>query len=207
MLPYRAGVTKRRLFTGNSDGDLRPSIVVAPVDGANTAEAIGRFVQQALNFKRAVANGETNTPEARQAQQTYKDYYDEFSGKKKRRRMAEVEYISRHGDIVRALHSWRNLSPEEERRSIKNAYIDLGIIAGDVLTELYEVKTNCERQTLYSAIGQMLVYDERGDNRCRRVLVLPKNEPTPDDITRALQRANISLLRFSLDGRRASIVE
>lgn len=204
---FLAWSNARLVEVGDADGDMRPAIIVAPVDSAITASDIGRFVQKALDFKKAVANGETSTQQARQAQQTYQDYFDEFSGKKKRPRIAEVEYISRHGDIVRALHAWRNLSPEEEQRAVKNAFIDLGVVTGDVLTELYEVKTNSDRQTLYSAIGQMLVHDELGNNGCKRVLVLPEGESVPHDIGLALQRANISLLRFSIHGERVSIVD
>jgi hypothetical protein len=53
----------------------------------------------------------------------------------------------------------------------------------------------------------MLVHDERGNDECRRILVLPTGEPIPNDIERALQRAKILLLRFALKGRRVSILE
>jgi hypothetical protein len=182
----------------NAEGDKRLGIIVAPIDASTRSSDVSRFVQTAIDFKLAVKTGETDSPQAREEQRTFQDYYDEFAGKKRRRRVEEIEYISRHGDIVRALRDWRVAKSNEN--VVKNAYIDLGIRTGDVLTEIYEVKTSCDRQTLYSAIGQIFVHDDSPINVCQRFLVLPDGDQIPDDVTHALKRAGIALLRFQFEG-------
>jgi hypothetical protein len=186
---------------------LRLGIVVAPVDSRTTAGDIARFIRLVVDFKQAVSDDETVSDHARAAQRTFKDYYDEFAGRKRRRRVREVEYISRHGDIVRALCNWRQHTAKAHERIVKNAYIDLGIEIRGVLTELYEVKTNCDRQTLYSAIGQVVVHGEFQSGTSQRFLVLPSGEQISDDIDRALTRAGISVIRFELDDDEIRIVE
>jgi hypothetical protein len=143
----------------DADGDVRLGIIVAPIDAKDTASDIARFVERTIEFKAAVKRGETNTPQARAAQRRFGDYFDEFSGKKRRRRVKEIEYISRHGDIVRALRKWRQRTLEADEKLVKDAYVDLGMQSRDALRELYEVKSNCERQALYTAIGQIVVHD------------------------------------------------
>jgi len=191
----------------DSHGDKRFGLVIASLESGNAANDISRFVQRVLDFKEAVKNGETTTPQARRAQQSYEDYYDEFMGKKRRRQIDEIEYISRHGDIVRALRNWRRRTAEPSDKIVKNAYIDLGIQSKGLLKELYEVKTGCDRQSLYSAIGQVIVHDDGQDGRCKRFLVLPNADHIPDDLARALTRARISILRFEIRGDEVRILE
>jgi len=79
-------------------GDIRLGIVVAPVDAESTSSDVARFVQKTIDFKEAVVNGETETEQARAAQQRYGEYFDEYSGKKRRRRIKEIEYSHETGD-------------------------------------------------------------------------------------------------------------
>jgi hypothetical protein len=188
-------------------GELRPGIVVAPVDSTTAAGDIARFIQLVLDFKQAVLNGETVSDHARAAQRTFKSYYDEFAGRKRRRRVREIEYISRHGDIVRALCDWRQHTAKAHERTVKNAFIDLGIETRGILTELYEVKTNCDRQTLYSAIGQVIVHCESRSGTFQRFLVLPNGEQIAEDIEHALTRASISVIRFELANNEIRILD
>jgi hypothetical protein len=182
------------------DGRARPGIIIAPLGSKSAAADIGRFVEKVLAFKQAVVSGQTSTEQSQQSQLTYGDYFDESSGKRKRRRIRDLEYTSRHGDIVRALHDWRRRSATPSDRIVKNAYIDLGLQADGRLTEVYEVKTNCERQTLYGAIGQVLVHGDCGSESARRFLVLPRGEKVPEDVNRALRRESIALIRFEIIG-------
>jgi hypothetical protein len=85
-------------------------------------------------------------------------------------------------------------------RVFKDAYVDLGVRSHGVTQEIYEVKTNCDRQSLYAAIGQTIVYDDSPNRKCKRFLVLPKSEAIPDDVRRALPRAGIAVVRFALKG-------
>lgn len=188
-------------------GDIRLGIVVAPVDAESTSSDIARFVQKTIDFKEAVLNGETETEQARAAQRRYGEYFDEYAGKKRRRRIKEIEYISRHGDIVRALRDWRAIKLRAGEQIFKDAYVDLGVHSRGVLREIYEVKTSCERQALYSAIGQIVVHDNSLDGHCGRFLVLPNDDTIPEDVENALTRARISLIRFVLQGDDVQLLE
>jgi hypothetical protein len=202
---FLAWSSARPVSVSDTRGDVRLGIIVSALDSHNLADDVARFVQQVLAYKEAVEEGETDTLEIRNAERTYKDYYDEYAGKKRRRRLAELEYVSRHGDIVRALHDWRRLSSGQQR-IVKNAYIDLGIESNGILTELYEVKTSCERQSLYTALGQMIVHDASEAGSCRRFVVLPSDDAIPVDIVGAFKRAGVGVLRFKLTARKVRIL-
>jgi hypothetical protein len=141
-----------------------------------------------------------------QQHQTYAEYYDEPSGRRRRRSIDEVEYVVRHGEIVSALCRRRRQNEQSNERVVKNSLIDLGIEVDGVLTELYEIKTNCRRQTLYTGIGQIVVHDKSSGGECERYLVVPSTETISPDITRAIERANIYLLRYELRGDSIRIV-
>ena len=189
----------------DANGDVRLGIIVAPVDAKRTAADIARFVQSTIDFKEAVKRGETQTPQAREAQRRYGEYFDEHSGKKRRRRIEEIEYISRHGDIVRALREWRKRTLKANEKIFKDAYVDLGVQVNGIMREIYEVKSSCERQTLYTAIGQIVVHDDSTNGVCKRFLVLPSEHTVPGDVMRALTRAEISLIQFTLQGDKVRV--
>ncbi|SDG44027.1 hypothetical protein SAMN05216338_1001310 [Bradyrhizobium sp. Rc2d] len=203
-MPFLAWSNSKLVPVAGAD-DVRLAVVVAPVDASSTAADIARFVQSAIDFKEAAARGETTTPQALAAQRRFGKYFDEFSGKKRRRRLEEIEYISRHGDIVRAVHDWRESTLRRNEKLFKDGYVDLGVQAGGVLREIYEVKSSCERQSLYTAIGQVVVHDDTQCGDCKRFLVLPDGEAIPTDVARALTRADISLIRFTLQGEKVRL--
>ena len=92
-------------------------------------------------------------------------------------------------------------------KMFKDAYVDLGVQARGVTSEIYEVKSSCDRQALYSAIGQVVIHDDSPNGDCKRLIVLPKGDAVPEDVTRALTRADISLVRFALQGDKVRLFE
>jgi hypothetical protein len=190
----------------DSQGGVRHGIVVAPVNGATTAADLARFVQQVIDFKEAIKNGEAAFTKRSRRGNRHGDYYDEFSGKKRKASSREVEYISRHGDIVRALRDWRAKTLRPQEHFFKNDYVDLGVEDRGVTSEVYEVKPSCARQSLYTAIGQILVHDDSPNGESKRILVLPRGEAIPPDVMRALDRGGISLVRFALQEDKVRIL-
>ena len=82
--------------------------------------------------------------------------------------------------------------------------IDLGVCnAKNQLREVYEVKTNLSRQTLYTAIGQVVVH-ARAD--VRRFIVLPTGAALPADVQEALSALNIAELRFEMTNAKVFIL-
>ena len=109
--------------------------------------------------------------------------------------------------LIRVACVRRQRTLKADEKFVKDAYVDLGVRSGDVLRELYEVKSSCERQSLYTAIGQVVVHDDSPSGICKRFLVLPDDEKIPGDVTRALTRSGISLVRFALQGDRVRVLK
>lgn len=196
----------------DSEGGIRHGILITHIQSRDIGALVASFVQTVSDFKQAVAKGETESPSQQASKQTYADYFREFSGKKKGQRIREFEYTTRHGDIVHALKEWREtrilLRRSASERFVKDAYIDLGVAdASGKLTELYEVKPNVERQSLYTAIGQIMVHSDSNVTGLQRFIVLPDGDNIPPDVERALQRLHITILRFVMAPDRVNIVE
>ncbi len=183
----------------NSENEVREGIIVTSLESHALGQNIGRFLETVDGFKQAVRSGTVSTDAEIVTEELQGSYDREFSGLKKGQRTIEIEYLTRHGDIVHELMRWRS-----EKHGLQNGeeifnttYIDLGVIgAKKQLAEVYEVKTNLMRQTLYTAIGQILVH---GNHAMRRFIVLPVGDPLPDDVLRALATCGIELLRFELN--------
>lgn len=206
-IPFLAWTGEKLVPAIDSQGGFRLGILVAPITPRVIAPHIVRFAQKVQAFKMAVRNNEISDDDlTKKSRESYADYYKEFSGKKKGGRAKEFEYISRHGDIVDALCQWRKKKGARKERIIKNAYIDMGVAIGDKITEIYEVKTSAERQTLYTAIGQILVHGSSDKAGILRYLVVPDDGTIPQDVGQALKQLFINVLRFNLTDDSVSIM-
>lgn len=191
----------------SSDGRCRHGVIVTGTADRDIGSNVEKFIRSVADFKRAVTSGDLSTVAAQKAAKSYSDYFREFSGTKRGARAREFEYISRHGDIVHALSEWRksNQKPSTSERIVKNAYIDLGVESGaGLLAELYEVKTSGDRQSIYTAIGQLTVHSTSSPD-VNRFIVLPHGSQLAADIQLALREQSIRVLHFRIDGQRVSI--
>ena len=179
--------------------------MVMPVDGIAASRSAVRYVDIIARFKQAVRAGDMETPEFQRKKRELDDYYSEARGRRKGRRSAQIDYKSRHGDVVDALNSWRTSNPlPKGGRVVKNVLIDMGVAVGRDLVEVFEVKTSTARSDVYGAIGQLMVHGTAAD--CRRVIVLPHKETIAADLKEALRRLSIELLKFKLDEQKATIL-
>lgn len=180
----------------------RLGLIVAPLHGDAIDASLSGFVRRAMDFKAAVRAGDLAAMTGGEGP-NYNDYFREFSGKKSGERRREFEYESRHGDIVDALATWASAG-HNGCRIVKNAYIDLGVEVDGRLTHLFEVKTNTDRQCMYTGVGQLLVHGA-GSPGLKRFLVVPDGECLAEDIARSLSELAIGVVRFALHGRSVSI--
>lgn len=202
---FLAWSSQRLIDVVDSSGGVREGVLVMPVEGTAASRSARRYIDAVANFKQAVRAGEVDTAEFQRKQKELEDFYAEARGRRKGRRSGETDYLSRHGDVVDALHLWRRSSALPDRgRLVKNVLIDMGVAVGRDLVEVFEVKTNTSRSDVYAAIGQLMVHGT-SDN-CRRVIVLPHKEPIAGDLKDALDRLGIQLLKFKLDEENATIV-
>lgn len=210
----KAGVSKTAFLTWSSQkllevfdsaGHARDGVLVMPVEGPAATRSAIRYIETVANFKKAVRAGETDTTDFMRREKQLADFYSEARGRRKGTRSKEFDYISRHGEVVDALHAWRETAGlTKGSRLVKNELIDLGVSVGGNLIEVYEVKTSAMRPDVYTAIGQLLVHGPAED--CKRVLVLPDNGRLANDLERALKRNAIEIVRFELTKDSAAIV-
>ncbi|BCG46796.1 hypothetical protein GEOBRER4_n1610 [Citrifermentans bremense] len=190
---------------GCSSGRIRDGVIVMPIEGAAATKSSTQYIDAIAAFKQAVRDKEIDTPEFQQKQRAFEDFYSESKGRRKGKRSSEIDYLSRHGEVVDAVKDWRcSLSLPKTARPVKNVLIDFGILQGTDLIEVYEVKTSTARQNVYSAIGQLMVHGAASD--CRRVIVLPHDEPIADDLKAALSRLNIQVVVFQMDKVKTTIL-
>ncbi len=202
---FLAWSDQRPIDVVDSSGSVREGVLAMPIDGIAASRSAIRYVDTIARFKQAVRAGEMKTPEFRRKKKELDDFYSEARGRHKGRRSGEIDYLSRHGDVVDALRSWRTSGVlPKGGRMVKNVLIDMGVAVGRDLVEVFEVKTSTGRSDVYGAIGQLMVHGTAAD--CRRVIVLPHKEPIAADLKDALQRLGIELVKFKLDEQKATIV-
>jgi hypothetical protein len=189
----------------DSSGGIRVGVLVMPIEGVAATRSAVRYIDTIASFKQAVRAGEIASQEFQLKKKELEDFFAESRGRRKGQRSGEIDYLSRHGEVVDALYSWRSSSAlPKDGRLVKNVLIDMGIAVGRELVEVYEVKTSTARPDVYAAIGQLMVHGT--SDECRRVMVLPLNESLAADLMEALQRLHIELLTFELDEKAATII-
>ena len=169
-----------------------------PVSGRGAVRPAIAYVQAIIEFKAAVRSGDTQTVKAKEKERKLREYFDEFFGRKKGKVAArEIDYVSRHGEVVKALREWRKRKGlTAGQRVVKTTLLDLGVSKGSDLVEVYEVKTSAVRGDVYTGIGQLTVHAQSLD--CSRTLVLPADEALAQDLAAALMRNGIHLQLYRL---------
>ena len=205
---FRAWLGEPRIEVQDEAGNVRFGFIVVTVHASSPTRPLIRYIGRIAAFRQAVANEhfQVEDPEFQRDLQELDEYYSEPRGRRTGFHPGGIDYLSRHGEIVDALHAWRKEQGLRYRRQIvKNVFIDMGVTnARGHLVELYEVKTSSDRPDVYSAIGQLMVHSRRD---CEKIIVLPKDEDLADDLMAALTRLEIQLLYFILDDEEATILE
>jgi len=190
----------------DSSGEVRSGLIVMPIEGEVAAKSAARYIDLVRGFKKAARTGEIQSPQFLKERREFEEYFSEGHGRRKGRRSSEIDYISRHGEIVDALQLWRSAKRLPKRcRIVKNVYIDLGVASGNDLIEVFEVKPSADRSSIYSAVGQLLVHGRK--KPCRMTIVLPADESLAPDLADALSRLQIDEVRFELTKDSVSILD
>jgi len=183
----------------------RYGVVVMPISGRGAIRPAMKYIQTIVGFKEAVRSGEIDNEEFREKLRTFEEYYSEPSGRRKGKRKSNIDYYSRHGDVVDALYqllTQRGLP--KNSLIVKNAQIDLGVEINGKLSQVYEVKTNSTRYDAYTALGQLMVHSE--SNNCKKIMLLPHPSNLPSDISAALKRLEVDLMEYELTESEVTII-
>ena len=204
---FRAWYGKRQVPVIDPKERVRFGFVVVPIGASDPTRSARSYVDSIEAFKAAVAAEEVDVEDRdfRDRMREFDEYYKEPRGRRTGYRPGKIDYLSRHGEVVDALHAWRNARRlTRHQRIVKNVFIDLGVSdRANSLVEVYEIKTSSERSDVYTAIGQLMVH---GSNNCKKFLLLPRGRELPTDLADALQRNKIELLQFRLNNRGAKIL-
>jgi hypothetical protein len=196
--PFLTWTGHRLVEVFDADGQPREGVLVMPVEGAGAARSAVLYVESIADFKQAVRAGKTSTPSFLAKLDRLKTFYGEAHGRRQGQRRSDIDYLSRHGEVVQSVHDWRQAAGLPSGHQLFNdVLVDLGVMTRDLqLVEVYEVKTSVDRQSIYTAIGQLFVH---GDALyCRRVMVLPGQDKLAPDLDVALRRNGIELMRYDL---------
>ena len=189
-----------------STGDFREGLIVMPIEGKAATKSLARYIEIVARFKQDLRARRIKGPELQRRNAEFKAFYPEPCGRRTGVRSSEIDYVSRHGEVVDTLRSWRLAwRLPKGSRVVKRVLFDLGVATGRKLTEVYEVKTSAARSDVYAAIGQLMVHGPGED--CRRVMVLPGAEPLSADLAAGIRRVEISVLRYELDQEKATILQ
>lgn len=182
------------------DGKVRSGIVVGNVDTDDLVSLIWKFVNRVKDFKQAVRQGQLNAPVLLHEIAERGRTPSLNSGRRTGKRCGEIDYYSYHDDVVRCLYKERVSDCAASEQVDWNQLIDLFVCVGEVMTEIYEVKTSTDRQSIYTAIGQLINHSIDASPTVKRTLVLPEGTISTD-LERCLKSLSISLRRFVINGR------
>lgn len=183
------------LVLAQNDGRSRYGLAIGALDDPNLLSLLSRFVLKVREFKQLAARGDVDHTTLIKTLDRQPRYSPEFWGQKQSKRSKPMNYLTYHGVVVDALkvNREKTLGPKQ---SIGNtSMIDLAVWSSDQPLEIYEVKTSCDRQSLYAAIGQLMVH---GISYRRRILVCPFDEHIPEDLLATLERINIEIMRYRI---------
>lgn len=139
-----------------------------------TRIAAGQVTRESEKRSKSVTAAQKRSKTRAEPMALLSAYVDEFSGETKSTQpVMSGTRVVKHGAIVSAL--WKALGGGENLR--KSQAIDLAALR-DGSVDLFEVKTSASTQSVYTAVGQLLIHGEaiksRLGLRVRRYLVLPE---------------------------------
>jgi len=180
------------------DGDRETEVAaVAEIGSPRFLRQIQFFVYEVERIKalaaRDLSDGQSTgrSGHTGSARFELKSLGKEFEGIKTYRINREVNAVCDHGPIVEKL---RKLLRSRGYSTGKDKLRDLYVYHGRKVTSLFEVKPSADRQSIYSAVGQLLLHSANVNPRSRLILVTP--DGISPNLQSALRRIGIETLGF-----------
>jgi len=122
-------------------------------------------------------------------------YTPEFWGRRKSyENKGKTEAYCNHGEVVDALRIEIERNSTYGFQCVNNQFIDLGIVRFGKPLALFEIKTSADTQSIYTAIGQVLLHSCKAKSKPLRFIVFPDNLEV--EIEADIQYLGISLIRY-----------
>jgi len=180
------------------DGDRETDVAaVAEIGSPRLVRQIQFFVREVERIKALAAHSEPDeqTPgtggQPGPARFEIKSLGDEFAGTKTYTVSRKVNAVCDHGPIVGKL---RELLGKLGYSTGKDTFRDLYVYRGKKVTSLFEVKPSTDRQSIYSAVGQLLLHSVELNPRPQLIFVAPAGISAA--LRAALQQVGIEVLEF-----------
>jgi hypothetical protein len=191
------------LFWSNYEGDKLPvwdgdreTVVaaVAEISSPRLVRQVHFFVKEVERIKELIYRQQGGKPfegGAGQGAFKIKDLGDEFAGTKNYTVERAVTAVCDHGPIVKEL---RRLLGEAGYITGKDTFRDLYVHRKREVTSLFEVKPSKDRQSIYLAVGQLLLHSADFTPRPRPVFVAPADLSSA--VRARLHQIGIEVLEF-----------
>lgn len=180
------------------------AILITSIYSKRASADIFNFVKQVKQFKDEVTQHKPSRQIKTDISQNNPIAFDpEYSGTKKGKKKTSIfRQECNHGIIVNALEKWvRRKKIKRGKRgkisTFNTQLIDLGVQLNRNIKEIYEVKTNFDRQSIYTGIGQLLFHSV-GNPATSRILVLPITDSN-NNFRDILKKLNIKILFYKLN--------
>jgi hypothetical protein len=182
------------------DGDRDTDVAaVAELGSPRFVRQIQFFVHEVERIKTLVSDGQQGEISSRSGGSRtekpgtfeIKDLGDEFAGTKTYAVSRTVSAVCDHGPIVKKL---RELLCDAGHSTGKDTFRDLYVHRKQKVTSLFEVKPSTDRQSIYSAVGQLLLHSADLTPRPRLFFVAP--DDLSDPLRTTLRRIGIEVLGF-----------
>ena len=182
-----------------AESALERLFVIGAIDNPSFVSRLSSFVNEARRLKQLAIDGQLP-----RAVDPNASFAAGSSGKSKGHRSSEYEVDRWHHLIVKSLHDELNHAGLKTFSSKHQDMMpDLYSLSGDKkLRHLFEIKTSQETSSLYTAIGQLIVYGADQATTPKRVLVV-ENPIDDQNFKRALAKQRILVLNFERVGKRA----
>jgi hypothetical protein len=106
-----------------------------------------------------------------------------------------IEYTSDHGYIIDCLIK---VLKEKGHIAGRTKLIDVFIQKGETFSHIFELKTKLSTQTLYTAIGQLMLHSLTADKHHKKIFVMPSGQNP--EVHTDLRKLDIDVLTFTKDG-------
>ncbi len=121
-------------------------------------------------------------------------FSSEFSGKKKVKNFDVKDAFVFHGLIVDALKSHVE-KLHQDHLVFNTQKIDLALEKNGILTDVYEVKTQADTQSVYTAVGQLFMHTA-GQINVQKYLVLPAQKEDRRELLSCLSELKIQVIWY-----------
>lgn len=197
----KAGVGKK-LFIDNYIGEaveikvkdsMHEYVPVGSLNSERFANQVALFVKEVARIKDLPKLESPVVPAITPANKLKTTFNDEFWGKKYIPANHSGIAICDHGLVV---NSFKELLLKKDFHVANNQYRDLYIIKKGVIVDtVFEFKTGTDRQSVYSAIGQLQLINTTLKPKPKYVMVLPLG--LSDEIQRTIRSLEIELLEYT----------